>query len=204
MSSADETDQSSGQWVTARAPLHDRIVAAHFAGKKPSREGRHAVYFTAGGGASGRTGAVFDVRGKEMTAAQLADPLTGVPDVVVVDPDRIKKLIPEFQLLREAGDQIAALFVRAEAASITRRIVAEAQRRRFSYLCYTTGSSPSFLEHIAAAKAGGYETQVTMTSRPTNEAIVRSMQRGDRSQPTGAATRTSGSSGTLTPARLGT
>jgi len=124
---------------------------------------------------------VFDVNGENMTAAQLADVSSGCPGVVVIDPDRIKKLIPEFQLMRAAGDQYAAAGVRAEAAAIARRIVAEAQRRELSYLCYTTGSSPGFVDHLAAAKAAGYRVQVTMTSRPTNEAITRSMQRGDRS-----------------------
>jgi hypothetical protein len=116
-----------------------------------------------------------------MTAAQLADPSTACVDVVVIDPDRIKKLIPEFQVLRDAGDQYAAMGVGAESREIARRIVAEAQLRQLSFLCYTTGSSSAFVENIAAAKAAGYETQVTMTSRPTNEAIVRSMQRGDQS-----------------------
>jgi hypothetical protein len=170
-----------GGWLPERAVLHDRIVAAHLIGKRQRAEGTRAAYFTAGGGASGRTRALFDVEGEELTAAELADPTSGRADVVAIDPDRIKKLIPEFQVLHEAGDQYAALGVRAEAGAIARRIVDEAQLRGFSYLCYTTGSSPGFLDHLAATKAAGYKVQVTMTSRPTNEAITRSMQRGDRS-----------------------
>jgi 2'-5' RNA ligase/predicted ABC-type ATPase len=168
---------TGGEWTAERAALHDRIVAAHFEGKDATGPASPTAYFTAGGGASGKSKALFDLAGKDVGLEQLA----ARSDVVHIDPDRIKAMLPEYRTLKDADDFYAAQGVHEESSVIAKRITEEAQRRGLSTIIDTTGSSSSFAQKLDAARAAGYDVRVTMFSTPTNEAIARSVARGNRS-----------------------
>lgn len=165
------------QWTPERQALHEDIIAAHFAGKTVPATGEKTAYFTAGGGASGKSRALFDVAGTDMPLGDLIDR----PDVIHIDPDRIKAMLPEYETLKAANDLFAASGVHEESSALARAIEKIAQEKGYSYVLDTTGSSSRFLSKIETAKALQYQTKVTMFSIPTNEAIVRAMLRGDRS-----------------------
>lgn len=164
-----------GEWSAERKRLHDDIVASHFEGKEAS--GELDYYFTAGGGGSGKSRATFRVGDEDVGLEDLA----ARRNVVAVDPDRIKTMLPEYQRLIDANDPYAASAVHEESSEIAKRVAAEAEKRGLSVLLDSTGSSSSFVSKLEAAKAAGYDVQVTMFSIRTNEAIVRAVRRGDRS-----------------------
>lgn len=169
---------ADGTWDPQREQLHREIVAAHFEGKVPGDVADRTAFFTAGGGVSGKGAALFNVGGKEMSLKELE----ARPDVVTVDPDRIKFMLPEYARIRDAGDYTAASVVHEESSDIAKAVTAEAQKRGFSTVVDTTGSSRMFETKLTAAHDAGYQVKVTMFSTPTNEAIERSIARGDRSE----------------------
>lgn len=161
-------------WTPERKALHDAIIAKVFEGKIPNLDEQIRAYFTAGGGASGKSAAVFDVNGKDIGLKALG----ARPDVIHIDPDVLKEMLPEYGKLRDAGDFYAASGVHEESSMLAKAITAEAQKRGFSVIIDTTGSSSTFPAKIAEMARKGYEIQVSMFSTPTNEAIARSLKRG--------------------------
>lgn len=171
-------DAATGKWETERAAIHQEIIGQHFAGKvAPATGDQLHAYFTAGGGASGKGGLHFDVAGERLGT----DALGERPDTILVDPDRIKQMLPEFREIVDARDAYAATAVHEESSYIAKAVVQEARARGYNVVLDTTGSSGGFVEKIKVFADAGYETQVSMVSVPTNEAIVRSMARGDHS-----------------------
>lgn len=174
----------TGEWDPARRELHQQIIDAHFAGKVSTGD-TPTAYFTSGGGASGKSAAPFSLPDGSTLTPKLFSELeaegTAPVDTVLIDPDRIKLMLPEYATLRDAGDLHAAAFVHEESSALANEIRVEAQRRGLSMLVDTTGSSDGFLTKLGEAKAAGYDVKVTMFSTPTNEAIVRAMARGDKS-----------------------
>lgn len=175
--STEDLHKVDGKWTTERARLHEQIIASHFAGKDTVPVRSKMAFFTAGGGASGKSAATFLVDGKEVSLKELDQR----PDVVAIDPDRIKMMLPEYKELRDKGDPYAASGVHEESSALAKAVTAEAQRRGLSILVDTTGSSRSFVGKLKDAQKQGYAVQVTMFSIPTNEAIMRSLSRGERS-----------------------
>jgi histidinol phosphatase-like PHP family hydrolase/2'-5' RNA ligase/predicted ABC-type ATPase len=168
---------AAGEWTTERAALHDQLIAAHFDGKVPDPTGPKQAFFTSGGGASGKSAATFvDAEGREVTL----DALDARRDVIYVDPDRIKEMLPEFVKLRDAGDAFAATAVHEESSLLSKEVIRQAIDRGYSVVIDSTASGSSFVGKLEAAAARGYDVQVTMVSIPTNEAITRSVLRGDQ------------------------
>lgn len=161
-------------WEDSRAAVQQAIIDRHLAGKVAADEKQ--AFFTAGGGASGKSSARFVVDGQELSIEDLA----AREDTVLVDPDAIKEMLPEYQQMRDAGDAYAAYGVHEESSAIAKMIVVEARSRGISIVLDTTGSSGGFVKKIEAVVNESYEAHVTMVSAPTNEAIMRSVARGDR------------------------
>lgn len=168
--------QHGGKWAADRVRVHSDVFDRHFEGKTPPPSGSQLhAYFTAGGGASGKSRLSFSLDGRDVTATELDDRA----DTIFVDPDRIKEMLPEYQALVADDDVYAAYSVHEESSAIAKQVVAEARRRGFNVVIDTTGQSDTFTTKIEGFKADGYETQVSMISVPTNEAIARSITRGE-------------------------
>lgn len=166
-----------GEWDQSREALHDQIIAAHFQDKIVPDAADRQAYMTAGGGASGKSGMTFLVGGQEMKLDDVAE----LKSVIHIDPDAIKKMIPEYQQIAEAGDTYAASAVHEESSALAKTIQKMAQDQGYSVLLDTTGQGSKFVGKIHDFHDLGYETHVSMVSIPTNEALVRAMARGDRS-----------------------
>lgn len=176
-----------GTWKPEREALHEDIYDAHYAGKTLPPAGQTPqAFFTAGGGASGKGASTFMVNiGGTPTEMTLKE-IEKRNDFIIVDPDRIKKMMPEYKALIAAGKIVpadglyAAAGVHEESSDLAKLIAEDAMSRGYNVVFDTTGSSPKFLQKIIKAKEHGYETQVTMMSVPTNDAVVRSIDRAER------------------------
>lgn len=165
-----------GQWLETRVQLHNDIIAAHFADRVPPPVGEKSAFLTAGGGASGKSSMKFNYKGSEVDL----DFLEKQGDVIFIDADRIKKMIPEYKKMTEAGDAYAANGVHEESSAIARMIAKRARAEGYSIVIDSTGSSGRFLQNVQDFIDEGYKTQVSMVSIPTNTAIVRSIQRAEK------------------------
>ncbi len=165
-------------WNDRRLDLHREIERSAFEGKVPTVEGEQpTAFFTSGGGASGKGSATFiDPAGKEWTLKEL----DASKDYVVIDPDRIKAQLPEYKIVRDAGDPSAAAIAHEESSQIAKDITAKALANGYNVVIDTTGSGSGFTAKLIQAADAGYDVQVTMFSIPTNEAIVRSIARAER------------------------
>lgn len=140
---------------------------------QPKSAERPAAYMTAGGGAAGKSGMRFNYKGKEVDLEFLEQQ----DDVIFIDPDRIKKMIPEYKQLQDAGEAGAAGMVHEESSILSKMIIARARAEGYSVVIDTTGSSARFLKNIEDFADAGYTVKVSMASVPTNTAIARSMAR---------------------------
>jgi predicted ABC-type ATPase len=87
-------------------------------------------------------------------------------------------MLPEFERIITAGDPSAASVVHEESSALAKEVMEEAYRRGFSVVLDSTGSGDSFAgKKLAEAIGKGYDTQVSMISIPTNQAIERSVLR---------------------------
>jgi predicted ABC-type ATPase len=163
----------NGDWTPERTQLHNDIIAAHFADKTPPPTGERSAFFTAGGGASGKSGMRFNYKGQDVDL----DFLEVQGDTVYIDPDRIKKMIPEYKEMQDAGDAYAAGAVHEESSILSKMIAARARKEGYNVVFDTTGSSGRFLKNIQDYADMGYKTHVSMVSIPTNTAISRSITR---------------------------
>lgn len=163
----------NGAWAQEREALHQDIIHRHFEGKVEAT-GQPTVYLTSGGGASGKSNSTFRVGDKDMTL----DALKASPDVVVIDPDAIKAMLPEYQEIVKAGDVYASFAVHEESKALARAVKKLAQQRGYNIVLDTTGSGKTFISKLQSFREAGYRVEVTMTSVPTREAVIRSVLRG--------------------------
>jgi hypothetical protein len=179
----------TGEWDAARKPVQQDAIGAHFAGKTPPPPGseRHA-YFTAGGGASGKGSLKFELDGKDVGVSRPRDDTTSPygtyleekPDWIVIDPDRIKAMLPEYKELTQADDFYAASGVHEESSYLAKEVTRIAQEKGYNVVLDTTGQGEKFVGKMRAAHDLGYDVKVSMSSAPTNAAIDRAMVRGNK------------------------
>ena len=139
---------------------------------------KRTAYFTAGGGGAGKGGSSFvdALTGKDVTL----DELRVRDDIVHIDPDAIKEMIPEYKAMLEQRDTYAAYGVHEESSDIARLIKEKAEAQGYSVIIDTTGSSERFVSKMRDMHEAGYDVQVSMTTIDTNEAIMRTLSRGDK------------------------
>lgn len=168
-----------GSWKNDRLPVQARIVADHFVGKVPPPPGDRHIYLTAGGGASGKSGAMFiDEHGHEVNFEQLQ----ARPDVIYINPDTVKEMLPEYRAMKNANDPYAASGVHEESSYLSKEILTKAEQGGYSIVYDSTASSTNFTKLLDRFSNDGYDVQVSMMSIPTNEAVMRSLARGARAE----------------------
>jgi len=160
-----------GMYEDARVrEIHDPIVRHFLEGHKKAK-GTPKTLFMAGGSGSGKS--------------TVRDGLEDKPDdAVIVDPDAIKEMLPEYQEMVQEGDKRAAKLVHEESSDIAKRLMEEANKRGFNVIIDGTGDSEpgKFSGKVDAAKAAGRDVKVVLVDIDTEEAIKRAM---DRAKETG-------------------
>jgi Zeta toxin len=136
---ADAGDQPPGTWDSERAQLHDQIIDDLLAGYQRVEE--PDAYLLLGGPGSG------------VEAARI--PGGGIAPII--NPELLRRQIPEYSAYLSAGDARAAALVDREAAYLSSAAARSAADRGINYALAGTGNvDPARIEQlVAAARAGG-------------------------------------------------
>lgn len=159
------TDHTGTRFSPERAALHDKIVG-EILGNHKSQE-QPAFVMLGGGPASGKT-----------KAAQAA--AHDFPDAVKIDPDEIKKMLPEY---KQMNAEQAAGFVHEESSYLAKRATEAALQRKTHIVLDAVGdnSVESVRGKISKARAAGYSTHGRYVTVPTEVAQERAHARGVKS-----------------------
>lgn len=171
-----KADGSLGPYTAERAELHGKIASLllRHAGEHP---GRARAVFLAGGPASGKSSLVKS--GKVTIPA----------DAVDVNPDIVREMLPEYDVLKAAGDERAAAFTHEEASHLSKLVANIALERHHHLVVDTVGGGNAgeggrlggFARRVAAARDAGHEVDVHYVTIPTAEAERRAQKRFERS-----------------------
>lgn len=104
--------KKDGQWNSARQKIHDNIIKEYFKGEQVKAD--DYVYMLGGAGANGKS--TLTESGK----------LPHPKGALIVDPDKIKGMIPEYKMMLDSNDKYlsarAANFVHEESSYISKEI----------------------------------------------------------------------------------
>lgn len=141
------TERGKHGWAytAEREKLHQAIIEAYLAGHAP--RDKKEILFTAGGAGSGKTTAldVLDIEPE---------------DAVLIDPDDIKVLLPEYEKLMKEGDYRAVTLVHDESIDVATKLLRRVTKDGYNATMDGTGASPMFLTRINAALDKDYEVKV--------------------------------------------
>jgi hypothetical protein len=134
-------------------------------GKKPT------ALFMAGGPASGKTSGLNQA------------PELKPESAISINSDDVKVLLPEFIEQKNAGERAAAATVHEESSDVSKDLVADASDLGLNVVMDGTGNSKpgKFIKKLDDLYQDGYEIDVLLVSVGTDEAVVRAMNRAQRS-----------------------
>jgi hypothetical protein len=167
--------QVDGKYTEARQMLHQHVVDHFFANAKPA-EGKARAIFTAGGAASG----------KSALAGQASDPGANldIPEgAVYINPDDIKAMLPEYQMLKSQGrEDIAAAATHEESSDLAKLMTGLAMEGNYPIIVDGTGDSKvgKFGGKLKAAADAGYHVEARYAHVPVEEAVAREAKRAER------------------------
>jgi predicted ABC-type ATPase len=155
-----------GRYVPERLALQDEIIGHFLDAAHGEVQQNPATLFMIGGTASGKSTAIgrFDEE---------------FPNAVLVNPDEIKEMLPEYQEMIEAGDSYAAWGTHEESSDIAKKLLSVVNERNYNAIVDGTGDSgPGVFEgKVAKAEAAGRRTKVVYVDVPTDVAVERAMTR---------------------------
>lgn len=170
--SAAKFKDENGKYTPERQALHAEIINKFLEGKVPP-EGRPSVTFLGGGPAAGKSSVE--------NSGEAGIPDTKGPDAVLMNPDEIKGMLPEYDQLLQAGDKGAAAFTHQESSDISKQLLAEAVGRGMNVVVDGTGNTSvqSMMGKIEAAQTGDHEIHAVYVTVPTEVAQERAAIRGE-------------------------
>lgn len=163
-------------YTPERRRLHERIIKDHVA-RIPPAEGKPTAIVMMGGGGAGKG---------SVKKALYGD----LPDFVNVDPDEVKKEIPEYQeamgLSQIDGKQVtaedAAFMAHEESSDVSEEIRQRAMENRQNVVLDGTGkNADKYIDKVNKLKKAGYHVQLLYAHTDMEEAVSRAKQRADRS-----------------------
>lgn len=156
----EEDPQGGRRWQEQRVrDVHDPIVKELTGKARPVRQ--PTAYMMGGGPASGKS-TVID-RG-----------FVKVPEnIVAIDPDGIKAMLPEYQRMVALGDARAAGFVHEESSYLSKRVLREAAQDRKNVLLDGTGDSgiDKLAAKVREMRLGGQRVVAQYVSLDTELAV---------------------------------
>jgi predicted ABC-type ATPase len=154
-----------------RHGLHDKIVAETLAGVAPQVS--PVLYVMAGGGGSGKG----YVRARLEASGDIP-----TRNRALVDPDAIKEKLPEWQSFTAAGDGRAAETLHEESSMLTKRIRAEAAKRKVDVVLeMTLADAGGTRELFERFRRSGYEIRLFGVATDARRAAALAGQRAKRS-----------------------
>ena len=165
--------RATGRWNgqdVPRADMHQGIEDDHFTGVTPPTGRKPIVYVMGGGGAAGKGGVLRAMQQKNA----IAQPGTAVH----LDPDVIKKMIPEYDALVLTGDTRGASVVHEESSYLTKRIQPRAIAGKYDVILdVTLGDEAKALKMLKSFKDAGYEVRLFGVTIDPATAAVRAIKR---------------------------
>lgn len=154
-------------WTPERKQLHNSIVDDLLSEGAPQPEGERVFHFMGGGPAAGKS-TVLDQGYVRLPKS-----------AVKIDPDDIKKRLPEYRRMLKEGDPSAASFVHNESSVVQLRAIRESLDRDFNVMLDGTGdgSYEKLRNRINWARKNGYKVKATYVDIPTDEALARAAKR---------------------------
>jgi|GEM_PF-4533400 len=167
---------SDTTWTLERQKLHDEIIKKFLS--TGTRKANPIFTMSGGGPASGK-GFMLEKAGFTYKEGKKTLVKKGR---VLIDADEIKKMIPEYKDAQKKGgtaQQRAASVVHEESSYLSKRIMAEAAKRRFDVILDGTGDSGlrSLAKKIQKMRDMGYEVKAKYVSADTNVAADRNWDR---------------------------
>jgi hypothetical protein len=174
-------DSSLSKWLVQRPDgswgidptrelLHQQIVN-HFLDGVKRQDGQMELFMTGGGPASGKSSILVG-----------GDKLPDAGDAVNVNPDLIKDMLPEYQVLVAAGDRMAATYVHEESSLIRKRLEAAAIAGNYNVILDTTGDSSvdKLTSNLSAYRNAGYKINAYYATNDPDLAVQLAESRGER------------------------
>ena len=192
------------EWSYERKLLHDQIIDALLRRRQPNEKGELAILDPEGeylAAPTGKPRALFMGGGTasgKSTALKLDENKDVQPeDAVLIDPDEIKGLLPEYGEMVERGERYAASAVHEESSALAKRLQVEAMRRGLNVIVDGTGDSQvdaddpesagklrkkveAFHGAQGDATPEGYDVSMFYVNAPTEIALVRATTRAMR------------------------
>lgn len=158
-------EYKGGRYTEERAQLHRAIIGAFLQGLETHPKGAREVLFMAGGPASGKSTA-------------LRNGIAKAPDgSVLINPDAIKRLIPEYRFMLALKDPNASSRIHEESGDIAKALAAHAREAGYHVTVDKVKIKP---EEAAAFKDAGYKREAVVTTVPIPLAIERADERGKK------------------------
>jgi len=157
--------RADGTWTPERQRLHKKIVDAHFANATPVDNPTASIL--GGGPASGKGTAILGN--------------TKFPkNMVRIDPDEIKKLLPEYDDLIARGVADAGTAVHAESSYLSEIIAKRAASGRYNFVMDGSGdrSYKKLTGRIKGYRAGGARIEAHYVTVDSDVAVSRALARG--------------------------
>lgn len=160
-----ENADGSRSYTPERAKIHAQIIASFLSGKRPNPSGTPQTTFLAGGPASGKSTLR---RGHSELLPE---------DPVVVDPDEVKRRLPEFAAL--VGDPHSGSGTHYESSDIAHELYLQARKRGLDMIVDGAGNSSEriFADKIRQTGDAGYRTRVLYADAPVEVALERAERR---------------------------
>ncbi|ABD12199.1 Zeta toxin [Frankia casuarinae] len=156
-----------------RAALRENLVKEVIGDAKPPEQGSPTLDLMGGGGASGKGFVLEYLKDEGQVPTE---------NVVHLDPDEIKKMIPEFDEIMGAGDSRAAEVVHEESSSLAKGVLQQAMDRRLNIIYDSTlGNPEKTAKLIDDAHAKGYEVRLFGVSADPELAVTRAADRAAKS-----------------------
>lgn len=164
LSTAEHYRQEDGAYSKERSALHKEIVQRFLKGKKPSPETAQKIAIVMmGGPASGKTTLVHGIMGEER-----------FDSFVNIDPDAVKKRLPEWGLGLAGHAKDVAKVTHVESRGIAEEVYSRSLDAGLNLIIDGTGRDASkHIKKIRALQARGYHVTVMMADIDVGMAVKR-------------------------------
>ena len=160
---------TAGGWDPERRKLHQEI-RDHFLEGHKAPEGKPTALFLSGGPGSGKSSLV------ENNLVKLPE------DAVMVNPDLVKEMLPEYQAMVAVRDPASGAAVHEESSLLAREIRAEAEKRKLNLVIDGVGDSHPgrFNEKLNEFHSHGYDVSVVVAALPPDKGRSRIAIRAEK------------------------
>lgn len=174
---------NNGNLTPEREELHAQAVDNLFAGKQPAAPGEKKTFTMFGGGSAAGKGGLSDP--KRCTQFKSSFFTNGTPSketVATIDPDELKKDIPEYREMMDTDPDNAAAVAHEESSAIAKRAMQAAFDNGYDCTLDGTGdgSAEGVRKKIQQARDRGYEVNACYVTCPTDQAVSQAKDRAKR------------------------